>query len=71
MLASVISSIGDARLTLVDGLVVLVCVAIMDCGVYFLSCTPKPPKKSKVKKFIEKLSTSLSSKQVVVQTVRA
>lgn len=34
---------------------------------YFLSCTPKPPKKSKLQKFVEGLS---SSKKVVVAYVK-
>ncbi|MCI5050727.1 MAG: hypothetical protein MRY57_00245 [Candidatus Pacebacteria bacterium] len=31
------------------------------CFVYFISCTPKPKKPSKFKKFIEKMKTSFSS----------
>ncbi len=41
------------------------------CFLYLLSCTPKPPKTSKVKKLFKKLSQALSPKQIVVQTVRA
>lgn len=69
MIWVIIGLIGNPKVSLIDQLLMSWLTVLMGCGVYFLCCTPKPPKTSKVKKFIEKLSRSIVPKQVVVQTV--